>query len=578
MGGSSSKNDGKLLNRYSKSPPPLQDNKNTQQKINEDEFYDGIPRFSSQKSKSTRVPKVAEVSSRLGRAGSAGFIRTVQALDTIGSSLNNLNLSSGFVSGATIKGNELSILSFEVANTIVKGSSLMHSLSRRSIRQLKDVVLPSEGVQLLVSNDMDELLSIVADDKRKELQIFAGEVVRFGSQCKDPQWHNLDRFFEKYRREPTPQRQLREEAELMMEQLMTLVQYTAELYHELHTLDKIEQDYQHKHLENGKSNASQKGNGLTILAAELKSQKKIVRNLKKKSLWSRSLEEVMDKLVDIALFLNREIDNMSGSADPNSEKKHSLGSKLRLGPAGLDLHYANIILQIDSIVARSSSMPPNARDTLYQNLPPNIKFSLRSKILSFHVKEQLTVTEIKAEMEKTLQWLVPVAIITAKAHHGFGWVGEWANPGSESNRRSVASVDVIQIETLYHADKQKSEAYILDLILWLSYLVAQSNATLNGGRMRSLVKPPECSSPDIADQQPTQISAADQGMLQENNQSTKAESVEQKSADDNVLFKGSLSVIMHLRNLNLMMPFMPRRIHVRTKITTAACIYMVILM
>lgn len=66
MGGSSSKNDSKSVNPYSKSPQPLQDNKNTQQIINEDEFYDGIPRFSSQKSKSTRVPKVAEVSSRLG--------------------------------------------------------------------------------------------------------------------------------------------------------------------------------------------------------------------------------------------------------------------------------------------------------------------------------------------------------------------------------------------------------------------------------------------------------------------------------------------------------------------------------
>lgn len=93
-------------------------------------------------------------------------MRTVEALDIIGSSMTNLNLSSGFVYGATSKGNELSILSFEVANTIVKGSTLMHSLSRRSIRQLNDVVLPSEGVQLLVSNDMDELLSIVADDKR----------------------------------------------------------------------------------------------------------------------------------------------------------------------------------------------------------------------------------------------------------------------------------------------------------------------------------------------------------------------------------------------------------------------------
>lgn len=189
----------------------------------------------------------------------------------------------------------------------------------------------------------------------------------------------------------------------------------------------------------------------------------------------------MDKLVDIVLFLNREIDDIFGNADPNSEKKQFLGCKPRLGPAGLDLHYANIILQIDSIVARSSSMPPNARDMLYQNLPPNIKFSLRSKIQSFHVEEQLTVTEIKAEMEKTLQWLVPVATITAKAHHGFGWVGEWANAGYESNRKSIVSADVIQIETLHHADKQKSEAYILELVLWLNYLVAQCKATSNGG-------------------------------------------------------------------------------------------------
>ncbi|XP_009592629.1 protein PSK SIMULATOR 1-like isoform X1 [Nicotiana tomentosiformis] len=539
MGGSSSKNQGaksKLVNPYSQSgtkgylykgqhqqqqhelqkqskmltPPQLQESKDKENQeprfggysSSEEEFYDGIPRFhgsSSRKPKPRRVAKVAEVSFRLGRAGSAGLVRTVEALDIIGSSMTNLNLSSGFVSGATSKGNELSILSFEVANTIVKGSTLMHSLSRRSIQQLNDVVLTSEGVQLLVSTDMDELLSIVADDKRKELQVFTGEVVRFGNQCKDPQWHYLDRFFEKYRREPTPQKQLREEAELMMQQLITLVQYTAELYHELHTLDIIEQDYQHKRLEDGKSNASQKGNGLTILAAELKIQKKIIRNLKKKSLWSRCLDEVMDKLVDIALFLNREIDNIFGNADPDSEKKQSLGGKPRLGPAGLDLHYANIILQIDSIVARSSSMPPNARDMLYQNLPPNIKFSLRSKIQSFHVKEQLTVTEIKAEMEKTLQWLVPVATITAKAHHGFGWVGEWANAGSESNRKSIVSADVIQIETLHHADKQKSEAYILELVLWLNYLVAQSKATSNGGRLRSLLKSPDCSSLDSVD-------------------------------------------------------------------------------
>jgi hypothetical protein len=32
---------------------------------------------------------------------------------------------------------------------------------------------------------------------REELKIFSGEVVRFGNRCKDPQWHELDRYFEK---------------------------------------------------------------------------------------------------------------------------------------------------------------------------------------------------------------------------------------------------------------------------------------------------------------------------------------------------------------------------------------------
>lgn len=80
--------------------------------------------------------------------------------------MTNLNSGSGFVIGAATKGNEITILAFEVANTIMKGSNLMQSLSKRSIRQLKEVVLPSEGVQHLVSTDMDELLRIVAADKR----------------------------------------------------------------------------------------------------------------------------------------------------------------------------------------------------------------------------------------------------------------------------------------------------------------------------------------------------------------------------------------------------------------------------
>ncbi|KAG6398557.1 hypothetical protein SASPL_140023 [Salvia splendens] len=345
----------------------------------DDEFYDGIPRYQKSssylKSRSLRSAKVvdvfwghlgiglpvvknvaldrfmfrfsgafsssccficcyvSEVGSLLGRASSAGLGRAVEVLDSLGSSVSNLNIKGGFVSGSTNKSNELSILSFEVANTIVKGSSLMQSLSKRSIRQLEEIVLPEKGVQELISNDMDELFKIVASDKREELKVFAGEVIRFGNRCKDPQWHNLDRFFEKRSRDRTPQKQLKETAESVMMQLMTLVQLTAvpanyiflkkfrmsflqELYQELHTLDKIELEHQRKRLEEFRYNAAQRGdrdNSVSILATEVKNQKKLVKTLKKKSLWSRTMEEVMEKLVDIVLFLNQEINHTFGN-------------------------------------------------------------------------------------------------------------------------------------------------------------------------------------------------------------------------------------------------------------------------
>lgn len=436
----------------------------------------------------TGTTKVAEVSSILGRAGTAGFGKAVEVLDNFGSSMTSLNLSSSFVPGSTTKGGKLYILAFEVANTIVKGANLLQSLSEENIKHLKEVVLPSEGVQLLVSKDMDELLRIAASDKREELKVFSGEVVRFGNRCKDPQWHNLDRYFEKHGSERTFQPQLKQDVDAVMQQLMTMAQYTAELYHELHSLDRLDQDYKRKLQEEENLTAAQRGDGLQILRQELKSQKKHVKSLNKKSLWSRILEEVMEKLVDVVDFLNLEIHNAFGSADGDKPVKGSIASNRRLGSAGLALHYANIITQIDTLVSRSSSVPPNMRDTLYQGLPPGIKNALRAKLFSLNVEEEITVAQIKTEMDKTLRWLVPIANNTTKAHHGFGWVGEWANTGTDLNRKAGGQADLIKIETLHHADKMKTESYILELIVGLHHLISQSKPE-NGG-LRSPIKSP----------------------------------------------------------------------------------------
>ena len=77
--------------------------------------------------------------------------------------LNRSNISSLFSSA---KGSKISILAIEVANTIVKNSSLMKILSKQSMEHLKEGVLRSEGVRRLISEDHNQLVVLVEADIR----------------------------------------------------------------------------------------------------------------------------------------------------------------------------------------------------------------------------------------------------------------------------------------------------------------------------------------------------------------------------------------------------------------------------
>ncbi|XP_064997097.1 protein PSK SIMULATOR 1-like isoform X1 [Musa acuminata AAA Group] len=413
--------------------------------------------------------KVPETSSILGRASIAGLEKAVEVLDTLGSSMSNLNPSSGFTSGVTARGYKISILAFEVANTIAKGANLWRSLSDENINILKEEVLQSDGVRKLISADANELLWITATDKREELEFFSREVIRFGDLCKDPIWHNLGRYFEKLSLDMTPTEQSKEEAEMMMQLLIYLAQSTSELYHELHALDRYEQDYRRKLQEEELIPAARQE---SILNSELKRQKKLVKSLKKKSLWSRNLEEVVEKLVDIVTFLYKQIWESFKTSGCNL-LDYKPAQNQTLGASGLALHYANIINQIDNIVSRPLSLPPTTRDSLYQGLPTRVKAALRTRLQSFDAKEEYTVAQIKAEMQKILCWITPLAENTTRAHQGFGWVGEWATMGTEINKKPDMQNCIARIQTLHHANKEKTEEYILELVVWLHHLVIQ---------------------------------------------------------------------------------------------------------
>ncbi|VFQ62461.1 unnamed protein product [Cuscuta campestris] len=474
---------------------------------------------------STKAPHVG---SFLGKASTVGLDMAVEVLDTLGSSMTNLN-TIGFISRTGSRGNRISILAFEVANTITKGANLLHSLSEESVQYLKREILHSKGVQELVSTDSNELLAIAAADKREEFEVFSREVVRFGNLCKDPQWHNLDRFFSKLDSEPlsgVSHKKLREEVNTTMQELCTLAQHTSELYHELHAMDRFEQDYRRKIEELESLSLPKKGESVMMLHSDVKHQSKIVRGLKKKSLWSKNLEEVVGKLVDTVTFIHQEI----LEAFVNDALKH-VGKEPpvkpeRLGAAGLALHYANLITQIDNIASRPTSLPPNTRDTLYNGLPPVVKTELRSRLQALDTKEEeLTVQQIKAEMEKTLQWLVPLAVDTSKVHQGFGWVGEWAT-GSEFGRKTTIQNNLIRLQTLYHADKKKMDTFILEIVTWLHRLIGlvrYKGPRIPPGRSAACRGPPclsnshaaEILSPNDQKKNNGQLSVEDKALLEE---------------------------------------------------------------
>ncbi|CAK9272838.1 unnamed protein product [Sphagnum jensenii] len=462
------------------------------------------PELADAKPESGAVPKTefSYMSEVIRGAGTVSLGKAVEALDTLGSTMTNLNPGRKFASGiggvgggaAVTHGNKIGILAFEVANTIVKGCNLKQSLERDEIKVLKDEILVSKGVQLLVSTDIQELMWIAAADKRDELKIFAGEVIRFGNHCRDPQWHQLDRVFDRLGLTIEDSRQSKEQADVIMQNLMTLAENTAELYHEMHALDRFQMDLKRKQHEEALI-ISDGGDSIMLLRSEVKSQEKHVKALKKRCLWSKVLEEVMDQLVDIVYYMYQEIHDNFGPSVLTKEGEEEYKRKTgKLGTSGLALHYANIINQIESVFLRSNSITGNIRDTLYQGLSPTMKASLRSRLQQSSKKDARTCAEIRGELSTILEWLVPVASNTTKAHHGFGWVGEWANTGARIDLRGMGHVELTLLQTLHHADQEKVENYILELIVLLHHLVCWEQK--NNGPRSQPKSPPSLPSSD----------------------------------------------------------------------------------
>ncbi|EPS64145.1 hypothetical protein M569_10636, partial [Genlisea aurea] len=137
-----------------------------------------------------------------------------------------------------------------------------------------------------------------------------------------------------------------------------------------------------------------------------------------------------------------------------------------LGAAALSLHYANLIVFIEKLVASPHLICNDARDDLYNMLPANIRTALRSKLKPY--TKQLTAsvcdTALAAEWNdailRILEWLAPLA------HNMIKWQSE----RSFEHQNSSCRTNVLLVQTLFFANQEKTESIITELLIGMNYM------------------------------------------------------------------------------------------------------------
>lgn len=137
-----------------------------------------------------------------------------------------------------------------------------------------------------------------------------------------------------------------------------------------------------------------------------------------------------------------------------------------LGAVALALHYANVIVVLEKLVASPHLIGHDARDDVYNMLPKNVKTALRvrlkpyAKSLEIAAYDACLAEEWTEAMLGILDWLSPLA------HNMIRWQSE----RSFEHQNMVSRTNVLLVQTIYYANQEKTEATITELLVGLNYI------------------------------------------------------------------------------------------------------------
>lgn len=159
-----------------------------------------------------------------------------------------------------------------------------------------------------------------------------------------------------------------------------------------------------------------------------------------------------------------ELPDVGNISSFNSKHKLLNAPPDSLGYAGLALHYANIIIVIEKLAASPHLIGLDARDDLYNMLPASVRASLRARLKpyakSLSSYDTVRAGEWNEAISGILEWLGPLA------HNMIRWQSE----RSFEQQNLVSRANTLLVQTLYFANREKTEAIMTELLVGLNYI------------------------------------------------------------------------------------------------------------
>lgn len=418
---------------------------------------------------------------------------------------------------SSFKAKNVGVLAFEIAGVMSKLLHLWQSLCDPNIIRLRNDYISLEGVRKIISNDESFLLGLACAEFAHNLRLVANSVTRISRRCEDSNLRSFERLFHEFAdsgRDPhgwvlsSPK-----EIEAKHKKMERYVTISATLYREMDELSVLESSLR-KTLQHGNDNEASSSSSISRdqkiyeLQQKIFWQKQEIKDLKDRSLWNRSFDSVVSLLVRSSFTILARIKlvfgighcvpclsrTLSASAavypsDQNppfisspstknsnlDEEKKDLSAgffesnqkllklpETTLGAAALALHYANLIIVMEKMIKSPQLVGVHARDDLYSMLPNSIRSSLRKRLkgVGFSASDPVLAGEWREALGRILGWLSPLA------HNMIKWQSE----RSFEQQNSMPKMNVLLLQTLFFANKEKTEAAITELLVGLNYI------------------------------------------------------------------------------------------------------------